>query len=423
MKDKHARFGGSNASRWIHCPGSVREISRAPEKRSSPAADHGRAAHFIAEACLRKDLDAQHFFRQWISADGILEKGSVKPDLPGAWFQVDGEMVDGVNLYTGRVRETVDSLPGAELLIETEVYPVPGLRDIMWGTADAIIIEPWGDLVVDDFKYGKGVLVSPEFNDQGMFYALGAMHAIEVGPDDIERVRIGIVQPRKPDSDGNVEREWATSPHQLVAFQAQLERAVEETSKPDAPLNPGAHCKFCPAELTCPALRMMMVREVMLDVPEDLDLAEVKIEDLNIRYPDVNDGPAIKRARALWAVMKSWGKRVEELSHQAANIGTAFGMKLVDGQGHRRWVDELEAIEALTDPSGEFCLSEDEVLEPRALRSPAQIEKIIRGKAGKEFTEQRTVRPRTAPKLVPDTDPRPAITTMMDMLEAVVDVD
>lgn len=362
---------------------------------------------------------AGEYFEKWISSDGIIEKAGAQPDLPGSWWRVDEEMVDGVDLYLGTVRGDLDELPGSELFVEVEVHPVPALHDIMWGTADAIVIQPWGDLVVRDFKYGKGVLVMPEFNDQGMFYALGAMHFVGAGEYDVNRVRIGIVQPRKPDQDGEVDREWVTTPRQLLSLETQLERAVEATEAADAPLNPGAHCKFCPAELTCPALQRLMVTNVMASVPDDL--MEIEVEDVDVRYPDVTDGPAILRARKLWSVMKSWGKRVEEITHEAAQLRTpGLGLKLVDGEGHRRWLDTNDAAQELVD---EFDFTPAEIFEPRTLRSPAQIEKLITGKKGKEWVNERVMRPRTDPKLVPETDSRPAIATMMDMLDAAGDVD
>ena len=425
MPNAHARFGGSNASRWINCPGSTREIALSRPRDTNLAAEEGRAAHFIAESCLRRDLDARHYFGQWISADGILEKRGVRPEFPGSWFEVDDEMVDGVSMYVDQVRGIVDSTPGAELYIEQEVYPVPELKDVVWGTADAVIVEPWGDLIVYDFKYGKRVLVMPQWNDQGMFYSLGALLRYSPGVDDVAQVRVGIVQPRRPDSEGETIREWATPPRRLLSFADQVRNAVRLSDDPQAPLIPGDHCTFCPAELTCPALEAMRRTEILANVPDDIELLEEATpESIGARFPDVNDGAQIRRARELWRILKSWGRRVDEITMDAAQRNVpGLGLKIIQGLGHRAFIDEDAVAAGLLD----LGLTTEDITHPSKLLSPARIENALRalgwtGKERKAWVDERTTRPLAAPKLVADTDSRPAIPSTMDLLETVGDI-
>src|SRR3546814_16725691 len=98
----------------------------------------------------------------------------------------------------------------------------------------------------------------------------------------VERV---IVQPRAPHRDGPVRR-WETTGMELLDWAVELVDAAKRTARPDAPLNPGEWCKFCPAAPTCPALRQ-----------KALDVAKAEFaEDGALVLPDVSTLPQIGRA-------------------------------------------------------------------------------------------------------------------------------
>lgn len=240
MKAKHhAILSASSASRWMSCPGSIREIGKLPESernRTSVYADEGTAAHALAEWCLRNNTNPYHELVPTHFAGELQD------------WEVTDEMREAVNVYCEEVEYHVNRLQG-DIRIECPVKPLD--RDDMWGTADVIIYELYGELVVIDFKYGKGVVVETEWNDQMMCYGLGGLR--EVGFDDVSTATLVVVQPRAPHEDGAVRR-WTVQKEVLREFGGHLESAASATYDDDAPLNAGDHCRFCPAAPTCKAM-------------------------------------------------------------------------------------------------------------------------------------------------------------------------
>lgn len=160
----HALLGASKAHRWMRCPGSI-ALEAPIQDTTSAHAEEGTRAHELAAA--------------------ILER---KPFLEDS----DLEMFNHVMTYVGYVRAEAE---GHTLLIEQRVdySDVIGVPD-SFGTADCIILA--GDTIkIIDLKYGMGVKVDAEENEQLMLYALGALEVF--GPvGDFKKAKLVIVQPR-----------------------------------------------------------------------------------------------------------------------------------------------------------------------------------------------------------------------------------
>ena len=106
---------------------------------------------------------------------------------PPEMVRATNQYVDFVHLQWGLY------LHQPSVFIEQEVDVsqwVPG----GFGTCDCLLIGD-GILHIIDFKYGQGVPVNPEHNPQLMYYALGA-YALFDGIDEVDTVRLSIVQPR-----------------------------------------------------------------------------------------------------------------------------------------------------------------------------------------------------------------------------------
>lgn len=386
---KHAVLGASSSARWKGCPGSVREITALPELLQNPTssyAQEGSAAHALGEKALKgQTLDG--FFGKWISPEG-----KVRPTRADGFFRVDETMRDAVREYINEVTYHMRRLQGAQLKVEVTVQPLLE-RDDMFGTADAIIIEPFGELVVIDFKYGAGYAVEADWNDQAMFYALGALNTI--GDDAaVSKITIVIVQPRAKHDDGTIRR-W-TVPVEVVRSEADMLRsAADATRRPDAPLVPGdAQCRFCPAAGRCPAMRQLVIKSAVKDF-ESL----VPTQPL---LPNPDDPEQIARALKLADLIETWPKAVRAIALNAANLGKRIpGFKLVRGTKHRKWRDESEVISALTTRR----VSPEDFCSDPELKSPAQMEKLM----GKEWVANYAIKPEGQPQLVPDSDQRPAI--------------
>lgn len=366
------------------------------EKAGEHAAQ-GSAAHALAERCLNAALASSSersatFQGQWINPDG-----EMRPERADGFFEIDEEMVDGVEMYVTEVMRIHQSLPGSIVLVETMVYPLHDQLDV-FGTGDAIIVQPCGSLVVIDFKYGAGVVVEPQWNDQMMFYGLGAV--VEVADDlSIGDVSLVIVQPRAFHAVGPI-REWKTDLRTLRQFESTLRSAADATKAPDAPLIPGPHCKktFCPVRYSCPALRATALTEAL----KDFDLPGVQP---SLRLPDLTNAAELRRAMDLRDLVKTWCEEIPRLIAAALAMGKVtpeqVGWKFVEGRTMRRWKSDSSIVEALTADG----IPDEQIYAPQKVKSPAQIEKIM----GAAWTSQYAEKPKGQPSLAPITDKRPAL--------------
>jgi hypothetical protein len=161
----HALLGASKAHRWMACPGSIALEHDLPDT-PSPHAEEGTRAHELAAAWLEQRFEA---FKN-------------APD----------EMEENVRFYVEYVRREA---VGHQLLIEQRVdySDVIGAPN-SFGTADCIILA--GDTIkIIDLKYGMGVRVDAEENEQLMLYALGALETFGL-LGGFTKAKLVIVQPR-----------------------------------------------------------------------------------------------------------------------------------------------------------------------------------------------------------------------------------
>jgi len=417
----HAILGASSAGRWIACPGSVREIADLPEwavKRSSRYASEGTAAHYLGELCLTQKHDPLEYQGQYISDFGVIAD-AIDASLPGEWFEIGDEMVDGVQLYIDTVASYLAKFPNAEVFYEKTVYPVPGRDEEMFGTGDCVIYEPYGELIVIDFKYGKGIQVEADWNDQMMYYALGAMRAVG-GAADVSRVTVVIVQPRGIHGDGPV-RSWSFDVDALLQFAGVLVAAADATKDPNAPLVPGKHCEtyFCPVAATCPAMRANLLAQARIQFPDDIDDLPTVNENpgAHVRLPDPHDPVELSKAKRVADLADYWSKQVNIMLQAALERGQVVpGYKLVRKRAHRAWRDEADVERRLKNMAG---LKVDDIYT-RKLRSPAQIEKT---KAGKEWVAKHAIKPEGDVTVALDSDSRPEVAPQIEAFASVPDGD
>lgn len=421
----HAAKGASSAARWIACPGSIRAVDELPKEEhdgGSVYSREGNAAHYLAEQCLIKHRDPMEYIGLWISSFGVISETTEEPTTNGGcWFVIDDEMADSVQLYIDVIAEHRERLGNAEEMCERTVYPVRGMEGEMYGTLDYALHEPGGELVVADFKYGKGIAVSVEDNKQEKCYALGALHLIG-GPDDVSKVTLVIVQPRGRHPDGPV-RSWSLSPHELAAYEDELREASIRADAPDAPLVPGTHCHeyFCPAAPRCPALQAVVLEQTIAAFPDDIDLpaAPAKPEDLRVhaRLPHAKDPLELSAAMKVTELVEFWVREVKSRVHSALEGGMKVpGWKLAEGRSHRRWGDAKDVERRLRNMAN---VKVDDIYEPRKLRSPAQLQK--NKKIGKAWVAKHVVKPPGKVTVVPDFDSRPQLPAMVDALDEIKD--
>jgi len=383
----HAKLSPSAAHRWFSCPGSIRLSADIPNKRSS-FADEGTAAHTLAEKCLRNQVDAIDFLGGHVN----IKAGTVgREEASGKdIFGIDDEMAEGVQCYLDDCRQYTNDSYGWEYEVEAklDLSHIPGMQ---FGTGDFVAYNAkTKKLVIRDLKYGKGVPVEVEENEQLLTYAEGV--AKRYHNRGLSAIDIGVVQPRCPHPKGPV-RTWTIDVVDLVEFKFRLIAAANATKPVDAPLTPGAWCKFCPAAATCPALRDFSLRA-----------AEIEFAD---EPPSVSDMTPDQKGALMpkIGIMENFIKRFMEAAHADALEGRPpTGTKLVESTSHRKFLDTVTADNLAL----HIDVSPDDVMTEPKLKSPAAVEKLIGRKRAKEIADY-VFKPRGKVILVPDSDPRPPV--------------
>jgi hypothetical protein len=161
--DVHAELGASSASRWMHCPGSVR-LSRpyGGESRASSYAAEGTVAHALAEAAL-----------SGVSGPAI----GAALEADGRSVVVTHEMEDAVQVYLDVVmplRKQADWHAFEQGVVIRSAPP----QAECFGTADFAALVGH-TLHIVDLKYGKGVIVEVEENAQELYYALACYETFD----------------------------------------------------------------------------------------------------------------------------------------------------------------------------------------------------------------------------------------------------
>jgi hypothetical protein len=373
------------------------------ESSSSAFAMEGTAAHELAARALLKDLDPD----AWLDAAIEVEKNE--------YITVTDEMVEAVTVYVHYVREAAANAAG-KLWIEKRFDlasmnpPAP-----MYGTTDAAIFTPRTKptkrnvngqmqmvmgkpslLEIVDYKHGRGVVVEALDNPQLLYYALGAIMATKVRPD---RVKVTVVQPRAPHTDGII-RSAEYEYEEIVEFKNQLFEDARATQDPGASLCMGDWCRFCPAQAICPEQQDLFV-QTMADPFTHSQLVAVEEFGAELPVPEGLSREVILEVMEKAPMIEAWFKSIREHVRELTEAGEETGYKLVPKRAMRRWRDTDEVEAFLQNQIGEEAFA-------RKLRSPAQAEKALKA-IGMKLPEQLWVKISSGSNLVPESDPRPAL--------------
>lgn len=417
----HSIFSPSKAHRYIRCPGSVALESQCKDKPSAYARE-GTAAHNLAEMVLtRKIKSASEMLGRFIKWEEI--------GTPQQW-EVDEDMVDHVQAYCDRVFERVEEfklLPhvrSVKLHVEERVdfsgvVNIPG----QFGTADVVIEVEFEDdtvlLSVEDLKYGMGVKVDAQDNEQLMTYGAGVMSAYELVGYDVVKVNLAIHQIRlghlsEHEYSAQEIREFSRD----LATQAQVANhnlqgyLSEELKVEDLVLNPGEkQCLFCKAKAVCPALR----KEVAATVFDQTPVTPDEFEDMTQENITRMEG-ADEEEKMSWLsvcmnkidMIEGWCKAIRGMTEDELHAGKAVpGWKLVEGKrGARQWKDKDEAENTLK--SMRLKLQE---MYSMTLISPAQAEKVLKESPRRWNRLQDLIKQsKGKPHVAPESDKRPALT-------------
>lgn len=415
---------------------------------TNDSADEGTAAHFLLEQCLDQGVDAAHFHGTRIK----VENGATEFNMGGKW-PVGPDMTREVQKVLDLARSDAD---GATIYPE-QILPISQFtgEDGATGTCDMVIVKG-NTLWVRDLKFGRGVQVFAEGNEQLLIYAAAALDEFDV-MGEIENLVLCIDQPRL-----NHFYKWELT---VADARERLEKirltAMHILDSPDElKAVPGEkQCRFCKASATCKE-RTEHTLELIVGEFVDLDKGFVKVEmpqaekllaqsfgvqPKAVTYhefdPSITDEngnevgehftvkkPSIRPSleAATEAVATADDERLATLMDAADMIEgfakavraeverrllsgsfTDARYKLVEGrQGARSWIDEEQAEAAMK----AMRLKSDEMYDRKVI-SPTSAEKLLGESSKRKWAKLQPLITRSdgKPSVAPASDKRPAL--------------
>ncbi|MEI1258346.1 DUF2800 domain-containing protein [Blautia sp. JLR.GB0024] len=372
MPDIHAKLSASGASRWMACPPSANLEEQFPDKNTE-FVEEGTLAHSLAEQILRYN-------------NGEITKKAFNTRLNKIKKDplYNQEMQEYIEDYAQGVWEIFNeakaSCPDAQILFEQRLDFSDYVPD-GFGTGDVVIIAD--DLVqVIDLKYGKGVGVSAVSNPQLRLYGLGAYleHSMLY---DIKRIKCTIIQPRLE----NVSTEEITVEELLAWAEKEVKPKALMAMAGEGDFCVGDHCRFCKAFAVCRAQK-----------DYQMELAKYDFVDAEL-LEDSEIGEVLGKVDAL----VKWAEAVKAYAFdQAVNHGQHYdGWKLVEGRSNRKYTDEAQVAQKLTEAGYQ------EIYKPQELQGITAMEKLMGKKKFAELLDGLVEKPGGKPVLVPETDKRP----------------
>lgn len=379
--DTHAIVAPSNLHRIVDCPGSLKLSAKVYDKQSAYARE-GDHLHKAIEKWL---LD------EWVGMAGTQELTDPEVDPAIVTPHLDKEQIIAIEeclIYLGQVLKTIDD-PDAQIEIESKVHLL-GYHSVLfdcWGTADIKIMTK-DRIIIIDWKFGRGVIVFADENDQLYAYAAGAAEN-RIKLYQYDTVEIHVAQPRLDHFDSVVK-----TPADIEAWlDSRIVPGVARAYERHAPFNPGKEqCRFCPAKRRCRA-RHNFANQVAADVfaaheklPNEITIEEV-VEIYN-------------KSQAYIDYIKDLEKHI---IHELQTGKPVPGKKIVSGRSIRTWKSEGEAsiwLQQRFDPT--------EIYPPKMV-SPAQAEKLDRKLKKDEDFQKLIIKPPGKATLVNESDPREAL--------------
>lgn len=367
-KQKRLDLNPSSADRWTTCTASPKFILDNWDKlpvEDKTFADPGTTAHEVAAALLENR----------------------KPNPKECPVPIEPEMHQHAWDYAEFVEGLIE--PGGKLLVEQKLplFYMEGRN----AKIDAAVINPT-NLHIVDYKYGEGIIVSPENNLQATIYAKsvvwnwskygfpgkqvgnGMSWAFD-GPDDFP-IFITIYQPRT--REGAPFHTWQTTWGEIRKQAKEIFKIASGILTQQYPVDGAADndlvfapsdkaCQWCPAKGFCTARQQTLVADLdMLAVIDDTDKPAPGVLTMKQLAAIVKHGDHIKK----------WVDDAQKFALQhMRNGGKIPGFKLVMSRGgNRYWMDEKKVTKYLL---ADTILREEEILCEPSLVSPSQIEKLL----------------------------------------------
>lgn len=346
--EEHAEFSASGSERWLRCPASIELSKKAPPQRESEYAAEGTRAHKLLEFLLKN-------------------RTKLGAALDTAKKTYPEDMVNHVMVAVDWILEEFNTEEYAELYSETKVDSSSFTCPDQFGTLDCAIVRKFGRLTVIDYKHGAGVSVDVvddegKLNSQLVYYALGILDQFR--DDDFTEVELVIIQPRAFHESGDVIRRVVVPLQEIQDWIPVFKRGVRACKSGIPTYAAGKWCRWCPAATICPELKDNAMKQAQIVFSDKKGLQS--LPELTAIKSIPNLGTMLEAADKL----EDWIAKVREHAcHVLEKGGEVKGWKLVQKRGTRKWKD-ANAVEKAWG---------DRAFAPRALLSPAQLEKNVKG--------------------------------------------
>ena len=404
MSGYHSPKSPSGAHRYLRC-GAAPDFTKDIPNRSSRFAAEGSMLHEVAEECLLDGGEPHRYIGRKYDIDGF-------DDL-----EVTKDMADSMvaDLYAVR-----DDFIDGEFHVESRVpldFPLgPGES----GTADIVGLT-WRKIIkVKDWKFGEGIIVDAEWNEQMMLYGIGAI--VKHYPEYIDKpetpVELEILQPRIRGAGST----WCTTVGELWKWaEEEVVPKIEIINAGKGTFNPGPkQCFWCDGKKGAPELGIKRCAAYEL---YNLNIARKAFGDLDAAaLLGVDPTPTVVKEvepeMRVWLLdnadmFTSWLADLKDIVHKDLEAGRddqAPGKKLVQGRmGHRKYnKDRIDEIEELARQQ-----LEDEAYDTN-LKSPAQLKKALGEDVFDLLFSDLITQDRGQPIIVDIGHPKPALKTLKE---------
>lgn len=386
----HSELGGSSASRYMHCSGSVFLMKK--HKIRSEETEHtkkGTLAHELAELCLSEFLE-------------LKRTNSIKnPRFQKLAEDSPEELIDFAKEWREAMWEKVfhSFLTDKAYWIEKKFFFNEKFN--MFGTADLAVIytDDSGKRVgvVSDFKSGY-YEVEAKNNPQLAFYACGLYDwFLKKTGKKLDAIRTVIFQPKSEEP----YKEAKLTRKQLEVWKKKLLKPAYQLYVEKKPkFKIGDWCKFCPAQTVC--------TKYGNDLMASTNLTEIKVRDPELPAPEKLSDDVLARVVLYSSRLEKFIKECKRYAINRATNGAPLpGLKVIERAGRRSWLECEEKIAKALIKMG----LEDPY--QRKLLPFGQVEKEL----GKGKIDKFLKKNRGSLALVPEDDERPAAKLTADMLE------
>lgn len=285
----------------------------------SPAADEGRAAHWLATIMLNAATKGGLGFP---AID--LTVGSQAPN----GTIISREIYDGARDFHDAVAPLMRQafvFGGPDLGIERTVAAPTYIHPESHGRVDFFLYDRGRmKLHIWDLKFGK-TRESAFENWQLIAYAAGCVEELYITNPDVT-ISLNIFQPRGYWHTGAPDT-WEVKLERLLHYIHIAEAGARAAYEPGAPVRSGDHCYYCPARTDCPAA-----------VEAGLRYIEATTENVPLNLTLAQQAVLLRQVRRAMRHLKSLQTGLEEVVTVAARSGTLIpGFRLESKTGRLAW--------------------------------------------------------------------------------------